>query len=135
MENFEKASKKKLRFESSKGQLSVEQLWDLSLDSLDTIGMKIKKKLEENGTESLISTKPKTNADDELRFAIVKHIIDYKLKQQKERADRQARSEKIQSLQQLAVQKQNEAFSSQSLEEIQKQLAELQNQDVNSSEE
>lgn len=134
MENFEKASKKKLRFESSKGQLTVEQLWDLSLESLNTIGLKVKKKLEETGTESLISTKPKTNADDELRFAIVKHIIDYKLKQQEERAKRQERSEKIQALQQLAVQKQNEVFTSQSLEEIQKQLAELQNQDVESEE-
>lgn len=129
MENFEKASKKKLRFESGKGKLTVENLWDLSLEDLDTIGIKVKKVLEQTGTESLISTKPKTNADDELRLAIIKHIIAYKLKQQEERANRQARAEKLNALQQLAAQKQTEEFSKQSLDEVLKQIAELKNED------
>ena len=37
---FEKASKQKLRFVTSKGMISSEDLWDMSLQSLDIIAKK-----------------------------------------------------------------------------------------------
>ena len=40
---FEKASKMKLRFSTTKGVLSTEDLWDLSLESLDRIAKNLKR--------------------------------------------------------------------------------------------
>lgn len=132
MENFEKATKKKLRFETAKGAMSVEQLWDLSLESLDTIGMKVKRTIDSSETESLLGKKIQTNTDDQLRLDIIKHIIGYKQKQLELRAKRQATQEKVRTLELLAAQKENEQFSQQSLDEIRKQLAELRSDDSES---
>jgi hypothetical protein len=37
MEIFKLASQQKLRFQTPKGSLSTEQLWELSLDELDAL--------------------------------------------------------------------------------------------------
>ncbi len=55
MNIFENASKTKVRFETSKGEVSVEELWDLSLTSLDSIAKVISKELKEASEESFIS--------------------------------------------------------------------------------
>ena len=54
MSNFEKASKLKLRFSTNRGELSIEDLWDLSLESLDQIAVAIDKALETAGKKSFI---------------------------------------------------------------------------------
>ena len=49
---FEKASRMKLRFNTQRGVLSVEDLWDLPLIQLDNIAIALNKKLQESKTES-----------------------------------------------------------------------------------
>lgn len=44
---FEKASRMKLRFNTQRGVLSVEDLWDLPLIQLDNIAIALNKKLQE----------------------------------------------------------------------------------------
>ena len=53
---FEKASRMKLRFNTQRGVLSVEDLWDLPLIQLDNIAIALNKKLQESKTEA--SSKP-----------------------------------------------------------------------------
>ena len=76
MSIFEKASKAKLRFSTSRGQLSTEDLWDLSLESLDQIAVAIDKALETAGKKSFIGKRDTTNTTLELQLEILKHIID-----------------------------------------------------------
>lgn len=45
---FEKASRMKLRFNTQRGVLSVEDLWDLPLIQLDNIAIALNKKLQES---------------------------------------------------------------------------------------
>lgn len=86
LELFERASKKKLRFETDLGTLSVEDLWDLPLQAtrgvnLDDLAKSFSKALKEEEEESFVE-KPKPNkklADLRLRFAIVKRIIEVQL--------------------------------------------------------
>lgn len=76
---FEKASRIKLVIKASNGVLKVEDLWDLSLEALDAIAKSLNKQIKDGTEESYIKAKTETNTLLQLRFDIVKHIIDVKL--------------------------------------------------------
>lgn len=73
------ATKNKLTFVSPEisGRLNIYDLWDLSLDSLDQLGRDIRKIIEEEQGDSLLSNKKHSNnlEDNKLRFEIIKAII------------------------------------------------------------
>jgi hypothetical protein len=126
MSIFEKASKAKLRFSTSRGQLSTEDLWDLSLESLDSIAVAIDKALETAGKKSFIGKRDTTNTTLELQLEILKHIIEVKLAEKDAKAKRVERNAQLAQLKELAASKSNEALQGKSLEEINKMIAELQ---------
>lgn len=81
---FANATRAKLRFSSIRGNLSVEDLWDLPLTSakgasLDEVGRKLLAERKSFEEESLVSTKPNPakaiNAD---AIEIVKYIVGVK---------------------------------------------------------
>lgn len=122
---FEKASRIKLRYSTNRGVLSVEDLWDLSLEQLDPIAINLNKRLKESQTESFIKTRTKDTTELELKFNIVKHIIDVKLQEQEERivaAEKKARRQKILD---LMAKKQDAELESKSYEELAKELEAL----------
>lgn len=126
MSIFEKASKAKLRFSTSRGQLSTEDLWDLSLESLDQIAVAIDKSLETAGKKSFIGKRDTTNTALELQLEILKHIIEVKIAEKDAKAKRVERNAQLAQLKELAASKSNEALQGKSLEEINKMIAELQ---------
>ena len=129
MSNFEKASRLKLRFSTNKGELSVEDLWDLSLESLDTIAKAVNKKLKDESEESFIGKKSSNNAVLELKMDILKEVIEVKLKEKEAKASRVIKSAKLAQLKELANNKANEQLSGMSLEEINKLILELETED------
>ncbi|WP_430781392.1 hypothetical protein [Actinoplanes sp. G11-F43] len=78
---FEKATREKFRYPSTKGQLTTEQLWDLPLTaksgfSLDDVAKAVNAELKAAGTESFVATE--TNpATETLRakLDVVKQVI------------------------------------------------------------
>lgn len=131
MDNFEKATIAKLRFNTTKGQLSVEDLRDLSVQSLDSMAKAVNKELKSEAEESFIPNKiaRKSVSYNHLRLDILKHIILAKVSEQEAAATRTERRAKLENLKSLAANKANEAFAAQSLEEIQRQIAELESAD------
>jgi len=127
MELFEKALRNKLRFEGSgQGLLSTEDLFDLSLTSLDKMAKAVNKLLRDEGEDSFIPTAtPKRATHNDLRLEILKHIISVKVAAEETRKNRADTLARISTLKTLAEAKANEQLASQSLEDIQKQLAEL----------
>jgi hypothetical protein len=123
---FEKASRMKLRFNTQRGVLSVEDLWDLPLIQLDNIAIALNKKLQESKTESFIKTRTKDTTELELKFNIAKHIIDVKLQEQE---DRLLESEKkklsVRRFLTLWLRKQDAELEGKSLEELAKELEAL----------
>lgn len=128
---FELASRKKIRYETGRGLLPVETLWDLPLTStsgwdLDSIGQGLLADLDALNTRSLVNTKPNPRiAELELKIELIKHVIKVK---QDENAARLAKAEKQAKRTKLIEQlgkKQDAAIEALSEEDIKKQLAEL----------
>lgn len=123
---FERASKKKLRFKSTKGMLSTEVLWELSLQDLDKIAIETNKKIKENDVESFINTPKKELSDDKLRLDILKHVIEYRLalkERSKERANTEAKIAQIKS---LITENENKELSNKPVADLHKMLEDLQ---------
>lgn len=124
-----RASKQKLRFPGSKGPLSTEDLWELNLESLDTLAISIDKQLESTGTESFIGKRNTTNTLLELQLEILKHVIEFKLAEKDVKAKRAEKSIKIAKLKDALMEDENKELVSMSKEDKLKMLADLQAED------
>ena len=121
---FEKAVKDNYRF-PYKGQIAVEDLYDLPLGSLDTVFKTLNAEVKRTDEESLLQTK--TAEDDILatKIEIVKYIFNEKLEEKKNRQEAAERKEKKQKIMQIIATKQDEALQNASVEDLQKMLDEL----------
>lgn len=86
MNIFERATRGKLRFISSVGELTTEQLWDLPLTAkgdrpdLDKMARAVFGELKGLEEGSFVTLTPDPRKSDlELRLEILKHVIDAKL--------------------------------------------------------
>ncbi len=123
---FVDATRRKLRFNTTKGQLSVEELWDLSLQSLDTIAKAVNKQLKASDEESFIPAASKRkDADSELSLDILKYIIGVKVEERDKEKARAEKHEKAARLRELLAQKRDAELTGKSAEELEKMLQEL----------
>lgn len=114
---FEKATRSKLRF-NHRGVCSVEDLWDMSLTSLDKMYMDLASKIETNKVDSLLGQKDKANEETELQIEVIKHIVTVKLAEKEARDNAQKRKEQKQKIMSLIAEKQDEALKGKSVEEL-----------------
>jgi uncharacterized protein YabN with tetrapyrrole methylase and pyrophosphatase domain len=125
MNNFEKATRLRLRFETSRGNLNVEDLWRLPLAELDKLAIALNKQLKESSEESFIKAKSKDNKLLELRFDIVKHIIETLLSEDEEKKKAADKRAKREQLLELIAKKKNQELEEKSLEELEAELTKL----------
>lgn len=125
MNNFEKATRLRLRFETSRGNLNVEDLWRLPLVELDKLAIALNKQLKESSEESFIKAKSKDNKLLELRFDIVKHIIETLLSEDEEKKKAADKRAKRGQLLELIAKKKNQELEEKSLEELEAELTKL----------
>ena len=131
MNIFEQATRWAIRFESAKGDLSVEQLWDLPLQSrnqfdLDTVAKTVNRQLNAVTEESFVSVRENPAKETlSLKLEIVKHIISVKLQEAEEARNRANKASEKEKLLRLLDEKQNEALRALTPEEIQERLKAL----------
>ena len=131
MNIFEQATRRAIRFESTKGDLSVEQLWDLPLQSrnqfdLDTVAKTVNRQLNDVTEESFVSVRENPAKETlSLKLELVKHIISVKLQEAEEARNRANRASEKEKLLRLLDEKQNEALRALTPEEIQERLKAL----------
>lgn len=126
MDNFEKASRLKLRFETSAGHLATEDLWELSLTSLDNLAQNVNKQLKNEEEESFLPSKSsKSPTYNTLRLNILKYVIGVKLEEQEAKKSRAEKLAALANLKELAMVKTNEQLASKSLKDIEKKISEL----------
>ena len=119
--NFEIASRLKLRFETAVGMISVEDLWSLPLTSnskvsLDSLAVSLNKELK--GSEESFVTSTKKDEVLKLKFDIVKHVIDVRIEESRKKTEEVQRKAKMENIDNLITQKQNEKMASLTLEEL-----------------
>ncbi len=128
---FEYATRNKLRFESPRGQLTVEQLWDVPLRgrddfNLNAIAKVANKALKEISEESFVeTTKTAEHTRREVAMEVVKYVIDLKLGEEKAaavRADRKLEKEKLLG---ILAEKQAGKLSELSEKELEKRIRAL----------
>lgn len=128
---FEYATRSKLRFTSIRGELSVEQLWDVPLRSRDDFNLNMiakttNKAFKEISEESFVeTTKTAEHTRREAALETVKYVIDTKLAEEaaaKTRADKKQEKEKLLG---ILAEKQAGKLSELSEKELQKRIAAL----------
>ena len=125
-EKFIQALRLKLRFKTAKGSITTEDLWDLTVESLDQIAVELYKKLQDSSqTMSFITNKKTATKEDMLRFEIVKYVLDVKLHEKQAAAEAAERKVKREKLLSLIAQKEDEALSAKSIEDLRAELNKL----------
>ncbi len=128
---FEYATRNKLRFHSVKGELTVEQLWDVPLRStdgfnLDAVARSINKIFKDMTEESFVlSGRTPAHARLEMLLEVVKRVIEVKLADEalaKKRAENKAEREELLA---ILAEKQKGKLSDLSEAQIQKRIAAL----------
>lgn len=127
---FLTATRRKFRFQSSVGQISAEDLWDLPLSgrggNLDDIARSLHKGLKEaDGDISFVKPAVKTTVELQAKFDIVKYVIDVKMA---ERDARDAAEEKAVLKQKLLAkraERRDKALDEKSEEELDAMIAAL----------
>jgi len=121
---FEKASRLKVRFNSRKGMLSPEDLWDLSLVNLNLLAKGLNKQLKTQEEEDFLEEVAKDDVI-QLQFDLVIHVL--KTKQEENKKARTASDNKKRKEQILAIlaKKRDDSLEQKSEEELLKELEAL----------
>lgn len=104
---FEKATREKFRYPSTKGLLTTEQLWELPLTaksgfSLDDVAKAVNAELKAIATESFVATETNpAKATLETKLEVVKHVIAVRLAE--DQAAKAAAAKKLEKEKLLAV--------------------------------
>jgi hypothetical protein len=123
-ELFVIAARKKFRFSSTKGELNVEDLFDLNLNFLDSIAVALDEKIQKAGRKSFVQKRAASTTDFEIQLEIVKFVIESKQAEIEERKAREAKAAKREFLLNLKQKKEMDQLEGLSLADIEKQLAE-----------
>jgi hypothetical protein len=128
---FEKAARLKLRFDTPGGALSAEDLWDLPLTStrgranLDDIARGLHKQLKSGDDVSFVIPEQKSDETIQLKFDLIKHVIDTRLVENRAALEAKDRAEKKQKILAIMADKQDEGLRNMSLEELQGLVASM----------
>lgn len=122
MNLFEISTREKYRF-PYKGQISVEDLWDVSATGLDGIFKALKAQAKKSDEEGLLSHK--TSADTELdnKIEIVRYIFGVKMAEKAKREEAVKRKAEKEKLLEILSEKEDNALKNLSIDELRARIA------------
>jgi hypothetical protein len=129
---FEEASRNKFRFEAPNGFLTVEDLWDLPLTSrttdrpnLDDIARTLHKQLRSGDNISFVIKEQKSDPTVQLKFDLVRHVIEVRLAERDAAAKAEENRAKKQRILEIIAGREDEALKSLSMDDLKKMISEL----------
>ncbi len=123
---FERAARAKIRFQSSVGLITTEDLFSLPLISktgkpnLDDVAKAVDKEIR-NSSETKSFVNPEESSDNEianLKMEIVKHVIATRMEERDKAAGEEKRRAEKQQILRIIDEKENEELKGKSLEEL-----------------
>lgn len=121
---FEVAVRNKFRF-PFKGQISVEDLWDLNVKDLDLIFKTLNSQLKQVKEESLLEIKTQQDQELDMKIEIVKYIVRVKQEEDNQRLRAKEQKEKKQKIMEILANKQDQDLQNKSIDELRNMLNEL----------
>jgi len=118
---FENATRGKYRF-SFKGSITVEDLWDLSPQNLDTIYKALIKELKQEQEESLLSEKTKADTVLDEKISIIRYIVSVKLKEAEDKKNEKALKDQKQKILSIIADKEDGELKGKSIDELKNML-------------
>lgn len=122
MEMYQQATKQKLRIATTKGMLSVEQLWDLPLTDLDTLAVSLEDAYNNSKGKSFLTKKTLKDKDIKLQFDIVLDVLGIKAEEQEEKKNEKEAKEHNQKILGLIAEKKDESLKGKSIKELEAML-------------
>lgn len=128
---FEQASRQKLCFTTTKGLISVDDLWDLPLQSntgkinLDDLAKAVNANLRESEVESFVAKNTKSSTTDRLRLDILKRVIEVRVADKEAAANQRENAERKRVLLEALAEKRVESLTNMTEAEIEAQLKAL----------
>ena len=122
---YKYAAKQSLRYDTARGTLNTEDLFGLSLADLDVLAKSLNRQIKEADEESFIKPVTANTMPLKVSFEIVKDVIATKIADQEAAEKRIETRKKKQRIMELIAQKQDEALSDKSEEDLKKMLDEL----------
>jgi hypothetical protein len=123
---YKKAVRMKLRFQAAKGQITMEDLYGLSLEVLNGMANEVNERLNKNAVSFIPdATVNKGNEEDTLRLEILKDVILTKYQEQQARANAAELARRKQDLMDAFHQVQQKDLLSKTPQEIEAMIAAL----------
>ena len=122
MDNFKLASQQKLRFQTNKGLLSTEQLWDLSLNDLDSLAVTLDEEYGKSGQKSFLVKSSLKDKTTKLRFDIVLDVLNTKNEEQQAASEAREIREHNKKIVALIAEQEEEDLKKKSKKELEAML-------------
>lgn len=117
---YKKATELKLRFQTSKGLLTIEQLFDLSLEELDSLAVSFEKEYKASGKKSFLVKKSAKDKELKLKFNIVLDVLDTKVEKASILSNASEIKKSNSKLDEIITRKQDAKLEDMSIEELKK---------------
>lgn len=116
-ELFVMATRNKFRF-PFKGQVTVEDLWDMNVRDLDTVFKALNAQVKQAKEESLLTAKSKEDSILEAKIEVVKYIVTAKLAEADAQRVKAENKEKKRRIAEILADKQDEELRGKSAAEL-----------------
>lgn len=121
---FENAVRNKYRWYTKKGNVSVEDLWDMNINDLNDIYKELRIEYKNSFEESLL-VEAKPNKELESKIEIIKHIVNIKIAEKNAKAVEAEKKQKAKMIDDILAKKEISGLESMSIEELKKKREEL----------
>ena len=121
---FEVATRQKYRF-PYKGNISVEDIWDLPVTALDSIFKVLNAKAKQAQEESLLESKTKEDEETAIKIQIIRHIVGVKQAEALAREKAKENKEMKQRLLEIKAAREDKRLEGLSDADLDKMIAEL----------
>lgn len=122
MNIYQEASKQKLRFNTTKGVLSTEQLWDLSIGELDNVTVGLENDYKESGKKSFVIKKSEKDKIAKLKFDVALDILTAKVEENELLMEAKSKREHNVKIIELIAAKKDDELKGKSVKELEGML-------------